>query len=61
MQNKTWKIEQDVDDYMYRYLENLGLPKNDFENGFGTESEISNFMKEALKGGAKTNNKGKSN
>ena len=26
MQNKTWKIEQDVDDYMYRYLENLGLP-----------------------------------
>lgn len=57
MQNKTWKIEQDVDDYMYRYLENLGLPKNDFENGFGTESEISNFMKEALKGGAKTNSK----
>lgn len=34
MQNKTWKIEQDVDDYMYRYLENLGLSKNDPANGF---------------------------
>lgn len=54
---KNWQLEQDVDDYMYQFLENIGLPKNDPVNGFMRESEISDFMKEALKGGAKTNSK----
>lgn len=24
---KNWQLEQGVDDYMYQFLENIGLPK----------------------------------
>lgn len=49
-----WKLEDDVNDYVKNKLEHLGLKKL---QDYNVESSMSDYMKEALKGSAKTKNK----
>jgi len=53
MQTK-WTLEDDVNDYVKGRLEDLGLKKL---NDYNVESSMSDYMKEALRGSAKTKNK----
>lgn len=50
----VWKLENDVNDRVKGQLEQLGLKKH---HDFNEESAMSDYLKEALKGGAKTQNK----
>lgn len=50
----TWKLETDVNEYVKAHLEQIGLTKR---VDFNDESTMSDYMKEALKGAAKTKNK----
>lgn len=54
VQSVEWKLEDDVNDFVKDKLESLGLEKN---RDYGVESAMSDYMKEALKGSAKTKNK----
>ena len=49
-----WKLEDDVNDYVKKSLESLGLKKL---TDYNVESGMSEYMKEALKGSSKTKNK----
>ncbi|MBX4163361.1 HsdM family class I SAM-dependent methyltransferase [Priestia megaterium] len=49
-----WKLEDQVNDYVKKELESLGLQN---QKNFNVESNMSEYMKEALKGSAKTKNK----
>ncbi|QZE12563.1 class I SAM-dependent DNA methyltransferase [Mycoplasma sp. Ms02] len=49
-----WSLEDDVNDYVKSKLEQLGLEKN---KDYNVESSMSDYMKEALRGSAKTKNK----
>lgn len=49
-----WTLEDDVNDWVKRQLENIGLVKN---KTYTVESSMSPFMRESLKGSAKTENK----
>lgn len=49
-----WTLEDDVNDYVKNRLENLGLKKL---KDYNVESSMSDYMKEALRGSAKTKNK----
>lgn len=51
---KKWKLEDDVNDYVKKQLEQLGLKKL---TDYNVESGMSEYMKEALKGSSKTKNK----
>lgn len=46
-----WKLEDDVNDYVKKTLESLGLKKL---SDYNVESGMSDYMKESLKGSAKT-------
>ncbi|ATA91566.1 SAM-dependent methyltransferase [Capnocytophaga canimorsus] len=50
----NWTLEDDVNDYIKRILEDLGLKK---QSDYNVESTMSDYMKESLKGSAKTQNK----
>lgn len=50
----SWKLEDDVNDFVKSQLENLGLKKL---TDYNVESSMSDYLKEALKGSAKTANK----
>ncbi|WP_427156715.1 HsdM family class I SAM-dependent methyltransferase [Streptococcus sanguinis] len=50
----NWKLESDVNDWVKKQLENLGLVKL---VDFNEESGMSDYLKEALKGAAKTKTK----
>ena len=50
----NWKLESDVNDYVKRQFENLGLKKL---QDYNEESAMSAYLKEALKGAAKTQTK----
>lgn len=50
----TWTLEDDVNDWVKKQLESIGLVKN---KTYTVESSMSPFMKEALQGSAKTENK----
>lgn len=50
----SWKSEIDVNDWVKRRFDSLGLKKN---KDYNEESGMSDYLKEALKGGAKTKNK----
>lgn len=52
--NVKWKLEDDVNDYVKGQLESLGLNKL---QDYNVESSMSDYLKEALKGSAKTKNK----
>ncbi|MFT5874825.1 MAG: type I restriction enzyme M protein [Clostridium sp.] len=52
--NVKWKLEDDVNDYVKKQLESLGLKKL---RDYNVESSMSDYMKESLKGSAKTKNK----
>ena len=52
--SEVFKLESDVNDYVKNKLTALGLKKL---VDFNEESEMSNYMKEALKGSAKTKSK----
>lgn len=54
MMSKQWKLEDNVDDYVKSQLEKLGLKSL---TDYNVKSAMSDFMKEALKGSAKTKNK----
>ncbi|MCL1622657.1 hypothetical protein M2R47_00090 [Moraxella sp. Tifton1] len=54
MQTLAWKLEDDVNDYVKSQLEKLGLKKL---TDYNVESSMSDCLKEALKGSAKTANK----
>lgn len=54
MENIKWTLEDDVNDYVKKTLESLNLRKF---NDYNVESNMSDYMKEALKGSAKTKNK----
>ena len=49
-----WTLEDDVNDYVKGRLEDLGLKKL---KDYNVESSMSDYMKEALRGSAKTKNK----
>lgn len=49
-----WKLEDDVNDFIKDKLDNLGLKKH---TNYNVESSMSDYMKEALKGSAKTQHK----
>lgn len=49
-----WKLEDDVNDYVKSILDKLGLKKL---VDYNVESSMSDYMKDALKGSAKTKNK----
>lgn len=49
-----WKLEDDVNDHVKEQLTSLGLKKL---QDYNVESSMSDYMKEALKGSAKTKNK----
>ena len=51
-----WKLEENVNDYIKSKLFNIGLLRKVGE-GFSTESDMSLYLKEALRGSAKTLNK----
>lgn len=53
MQTK-WTLEDDVNDYVKSRLEDLGLKKL---KDYNVESSMSDYMKDALRGSAKTKNK----
>lgn len=53
MSNK-WKLEDDVNDFVKKSLEKIGLEKG---KDYRVESNMSEYLKEALKGSAKTKNK----
>lgn len=50
----NWKLESDVNDYVKKQFENLGLKNCRIIN---EESAMSAYLKEALKGAAKTQTK----
>ncbi len=50
----NWSLEDDVDDYIKKQLEELGLKKL---KDYNLKSSMSDYMKEALKGSAKTKKK----
>lgn len=50
----NWKLEDDVNDFVKRYFDDLGLKKLE---DYNVESSMSDYMKEALRGSAKTENK----
>ena len=50
----NWSLEDDVDDYIKKQLEELGLKKL---KDYNVKSSMSDYMKEALKGSAKTKKK----
>lgn len=50
----NWTLESDVNDYVKKYLEKIGLKKH---TDYNEESSMSDYMKEALQGAAKTENK----
>ena len=50
----NWTLEDDVNDYIKKTLEDLGLKK---QTDYNVESTMSGYMKESLKGSAKTQNK----
>lgn len=54
MINLKWKLEDDVNDFVKNKLDLLKLKKL---NDYNVESGMSDYMKEALKGSAKTKNK----
>lgn len=54
MANMKWTLENDVNDFVKKSLENIGLEKH---KDFNEESSMSDYLKEALKGSAKTKNK----
>lgn len=49
-----WKLEDQVNDFVKKELEKIGLVN---QKSFNVESNMSEYMKEALKGSAKTKNK----
>lgn len=49
--SKNWKLEDDVNDYVKENLSKIGLKKL---QDYNVESGMSEYMKEALKGSAKT-------
>lgn len=49
-----WKLEDDVNDYVKGVFDTLKLKKG---KDYNVESSMSDYMKEALKGGSKTKNK----
>ena len=49
-----WRLEDDVDDYVKTILESLGLKKL---IDYNVKSGMSDYMKESLKGSAKTKKK----
>lgn len=49
-----WKLESDVNDWVKKQLETLGLKKHE---DYNEESAMSEYLKEALKGAAKTKTK----
>ena len=51
---EKYKLESDVDDFVKSTLENLGLKKR---VDYNEKSSMSDYMKESLKGSAKTQNK----
>ncbi len=51
---ENWTLESDVNDYVKKYLEKIGLKKH---TDYNEESSMSDYMKEALQGAAKTENK----
>lgn len=51
---KKWTLEDDVNDYVKNKLESIGLKKL---TDYNVESSMSDYMKEALKGSAKTQSK----
>lgn len=51
---EKWKLEDDVNDYVKKQLESIGLKKL---KDYNVKSGMSDFMKEALKGSAKTKQK----
>ena len=51
-----WKLEENVNDYIKSKLFSIGLSRKVGE-GFSTESDMSLYLKEALRGSAKTHNK----
>lgn len=51
---KNWKLEDDVNDYVKENLSKIGLKKL---QDYNVESGMSEYMKEALKGSAKTKTK----
>ena len=52
--NPIYKLESDINDFVKNQLINLGLKKH---QDFNEESAMSDYLKEALKGAAKTENK----
>jgi hypothetical protein len=52
--NSAFKLESDVDDYVKEVLQSLGLKKR---KDFNEKSAMSDYMKESLKGAAKTKEK----
>lgn len=52
--NENWKLEDDVNDWVKSELNRIGLKKS---KDFTVESGMSPYMKESLKGAAKTNGK----
>ncbi len=52
--DKRWTLEDDVNDYVKKQLEAIGLKKL---KDYNVESSMSDYMKEALRGSAKTKNK----
>lgn len=50
----NWSLEDDVDDYIKKQLEEVGLKKL---KDYNVKSSMSDYMKEALKGSAKTKKK----
>lgn len=51
---EKWKLEDDVNDYVKKELSRIGLKKL---KDFNVESSMSDYMKDALKGSAKTKTK----
>lgn len=49
-----WTLEDDVDDFVKKTFESLGLQKH---KDFNTQSSMSDYLKEALDGSSKTKNK----
>lgn len=52
--SNQWKLEDDVNDFVKKSLEKIGLEKG---KDYRVESDMSDYLKEALKGSAKTKNK----
>ena len=54
MNNLNWKLEDDVNDYVKKELERIGLKKL---KDFNVETSMSKYMQKALKGSSKTEKK----